>query len=406
MNESDSNRKPHLKDWVVFLCGLCMGIADLIPGISGGTIAFILGIYQPLLNSLKTLNWTAWQHFINGRWKLLSKHIAWRFLVFLLLGVFCAFMCFAKCIHFLLEHEIYRVYVYGGFFGLILASFVFCLKQIKQWNKQIVLGIFLGILVAYALTGTSFTQVQGNYAIELKVDAVPHQLNNYNSNHSLLTGLTLQSLTSLMQQGFVHNSTPIYNNQHLLIGLAGELITPTPASFFNTWMIFCGAMAVCALLLPGISGSYILTLLGVYPLVLSSLVEFTQGLLKGNLHFESFTILASLGLGILIGVLAFTRTLAWILKMYPDQALAVLSGFMIGAIRSIWPFWTYDYAFIPDKLYKGPQLVFLQPYIPAWHSPLVLYALLCAITGFMSVFLLEYLTKQKLSDCESKSHFS
>ena len=129
-------------------------------------------------------------------------------------------------------------------------------------------------------------------------------------------------------------------------------------------------------------GSYILTLLGVYSIVIEALIDFIQGLKHFSFQYEAFGILGSLGIGIVFGAIVFARGVSWLLKEVPNFTVAVLSGFMIGAIRSVWPFWTYDYMIIPLKLHKGAQLIPLYPVLPSFYSPLIWQAALCTLTGF------------------------
>lgn len=380
----------------LFLCGICMGAADLVPGISGGTIAFILGFYQPLLESLRTLKWSAFQCLFKGQWDQFSKRVAWKFLLTLLAGVACAFISLANIFHYILAHEVYRIYLYATFLGLILASFVFCVRQIQVWKGKMIVGLCIGALAAYFLTDTTLAPASdGEFAIPIEIKSQDIALRNYDSSHQLLTGLSSQTLSVLLAQGLLQDTTPVYNQQRVLIGLAGELVMPYHFSLFNGWLVMCGALAICALLLPGISGSYILTLLGVYPTVIESLVEFLNALGRFSFNLEAFSVLWSLGIGIVFGALAFAHVLSWLMRHYPNQSLALLSGFMIGAIRSVWPFWSYEYVMVPLKLYKGPQLVALRPFFPSWDSPLVWQALLCAIVGFTVVFALEAYVKRK-----------
>ena len=104
--------------WRLFFCGLCMGAADLIPGISGGTIAFIFGFYQPLLENLKTFNLSAFQNLFKGKFKDFFQQVAWKFLLTLVSGIFCALICLVDLFHFILSHEIYRIYLYSTFLAL------------------------------------------------------------------------------------------------------------------------------------------------------------------------------------------------------------------------------------------------------------------------------------------------
>jgi putative membrane protein len=384
------------RGWILFLCGICMGVADLVPGISGGTIAFILGFYHPLLESLQTLNGSAFQCLWKGEWREFSQRVAWRFLLTLLAGILTAFICLANFFHFILADEVYRIYLYAIFLGLILASFVFCLRQIKVWKGRMILGLCVGAFAAYLLTNTTLTPTtEGEFAVPIEIDAHEITLRNYDSSHHLLTGLSSQALGVLLAQGLLQNNTPVYNQQHVLVGIVGEFVVPYRISFFNGWLVFCGALAICALLLPGISGSYILTLLGVYPTVIEALVEFLNSLGHASFNTEAFAVLWSLGLGIGIGALGFARVLSWLLHHYPNQSLALLSGFMIGAIRSVWPFWSYEYMIIPFKVSKGPQLVAMHPFIPSWNSPLMWQAILCAAIGFVFILALDAYVKRK-----------
>jgi putative membrane protein len=375
-----------------------MGAADLIPGISGGTVAFILGFYHPLLESLKTLNGAALKSLVKGQWRAFSQRVAWRFLLPLVAGIVCSLATLANFFHFILGQEVYRTYLYAIFLGLILASFVFCIRQIQRWTWKSVGGFLLGALCAYVLTdSTLIAPHEGEYAVKVHLESVQTQISvrNYAPHQQLLTGLTPQMLSALVAQGGVPETARVYDQHFVDLGEAKEFLVPRSALYFNGWLILCGALAICALLLPGISGSYVLTLLGVYPLVIESLVDFLNGLKALQFNGEAFIVLGNLALGIGMGALGFARVLSWLLRCYPNPTLAALSGVMIGAIRSVWPFWTYTYAFLPLKLEKGAQLVALQPFIPVWNNPLCWQAGMCTVAGFLLVLGLEALARRK-----------
>lgn len=269
------------KPWIVIFFGFCMGIADLIPGISGGTIAFVLGFYEPLMESLKSINRSFFTELLKGDWKSIVGRSSVRFLFYLLLGVFSAFLFFSRAIHTLLKNETGQMYLYAIFFGLVIASFVFCLKKIKKWNFWLSLLLLSTTLLSYLLTG-SVSAPSSSFDLE------------------------------------------------------------SPLVFLHLWLFFCGMVGICALLLPGISGSYLLILLGVYPLVIEALVHFTEGLRFFAFDLEAFMILASLGLGVLCGALFFGRCINLLLKNYPDITLTTLSGFMLGGLRTVWPFKSFE----------------------------------------------------------------
>lgn len=282
--------------WIqLIFFGFCIGTADLVPGISGGTMAFILGIYEELIHSISSLKPSS----------LFSRTSFWQFLFPLLLGISSAFILMAHWVQSVLQHDDYKLYLYAGFLGLILASIYFCSRQIKKWDITYGVTLSIGVCLGYILT----------------------------SNFS------------------------IHYDQNAL------------------WLILCGTVAIAAMLLPGISGSYMLTILGVYPLAIGSLVDFTSGLKSFTWESHAFSILAYLGIGIFIGAIFFSKGIKWLLNSYRESTIALLTGFMLGAIRSVWPFTT-------PMLHSQPHSFF-------W------IACGCTALGFALVFLIEMLAKTK-----------
>jgi putative membrane protein len=329
------------KDWVrIALCGMCMGAADIVPGISGGTIAFIIGIYQDLLNSIKSFDIRAFYLLLCLRFREFNSKVSWEFLTALIAGILFSFLTLAQFFNFLLGHEVYRVYLYSAFLGLILASVVFCAKQLNRWNFAHFFALLAGAAVAYVLTGT-----------------ILHPLNS---------------------EALFH-----IPDAHVKSG-------------FNLWIICCGAIAISAMLLPGISGSYLLTILGAYGMVIQALADFIQGVATFIFDDEAFFILANMLLGIMIGALVFSHVVSWLLRSYHDLSIAALTGFMVGALRSVWPFWSYSYVLLPFKLEKGPQLKIADPILPDFTSVLFFQSIGFAILGFGLVLILERIANRKL----------
>lgn len=385
-----------LRGFYLFLCGICMGAADLVPGISGGTIAFIMGFYGPLLESLKSFNYQSFKYLLTGQWRAFLQSTHWKFLLTLIAGIATAFLLFAGFIQFVLGHEFYRSYLYAAFLGLILGSFYFCIKQVVKWTMYESLGLAVGAVCAYCLTTISTSQapLQGSYAVKIDLKYRSSELANYKDG--VLTNLTEEALGVLAAKGMIESTTLVYDENGQLLGQVAELAAfPHTSSWLNGWLIFCGMVAVCALLLPGISGSYLLTLLGVYPMVIGALADWVSHLKQGLFDFDSFEILLNLGLGILIGALLFARFLSWLLKAHPNLSLAILSGFMIGALPSVWPFWSYASILLPMKLEKGPQLLALDPVWPSWFSSQAYLALLWMIAGCLLVIGIEFLAKYR-----------
>lgn len=237
----------------LLMTGVTMGAADVVPGVSGGTMAFILGIYEELVEAIKSVNWQVLERVFAWRPREALAVIPWQFLLILGCGIVTAFVVLARPINWLLQHE--PVLLYSFFFGLILASIVAVSRQIA-WSAMACACLLLGTAAAY----------------------------------------------------FVVGLVPVETSQ-------------------TAWVLFLSGMAaITAMILPGISGSFILLILGQYQFVIESIKD---GALLG---------LVPLALGCAVGILAFVRILSWLLKNYNQWTIAVLVGFMVGSLRRIWPF--------------------------------------------------------------------
>lgn len=236
----------------LYFTGVAMGIADLIPGVSGGTMAFILGIYEELINAIKSFNIQALKLALGRKFGALLDHIPWRFLLVLGAGLGSAVFGLAHLMAFLLENE--RVYLFAFFFGLILAS-IFAVSAHVRWAPGTIAALLIGSVSAYILVGM-----------------VPLDMPN------------------------------------------------DPLTLFLSGMV-----AIMAMILPGISGSFILLILGQYEFILDAVRSL------------DLVTVAIVGSGAVIGLTVFSRVLSWLLKHYGQTTIAVLIGFMIGSLRVIWP---------------------------------------------------------------------
>lgn len=230
-----------------------MGSADVVPGVSGGTIAFITGIYETLLESIGKINLEAFNLLKSGQFKALWAHVNGSFLLVLLAGIATSIISLAKIITVLLSD--YPIQVWSFFFGLIVISALIILREIKNWNFGVIIALMIGAIIAYFITSS------------------------------------------------------------------------TPAETSNApWFIFlAGAVAICAMILPGISGAFILLLFGKY--------EYILGAIK---NFQILDILL-FGLGCVAGILTFARLVSWLFKKFHNLTMGVLSGFMIGSLYKVWP---------------------------------------------------------------------
>ena len=248
------NKTRTLRQYVtLFFKGMAMGGADVVPGVSGGTIAFITGIYETLLDSIASVNADALQLVFKGRFKDFWQHINGNFLITLFAGVAVSILTLAKLLGYLLEA--YPIQLWSFFFGLIIIAAYLVAKEINRWSVGVVVAGAVGIAIAYYIT------------------------------------------------------------------LATPAETPTAL-----WFVFLsGAVAICAMILPGISGSFILLILGKYAYILEALNE------------RNFVVIGVFILGCIVGILTFARVISWLLDHYHDIAVALLAGFMIGSLGKIWP---------------------------------------------------------------------
>ncbi len=251
-----------LKDYImVGVKGACMGAADVIPGVSGGTIAFIMGIYDEFVGSLASVNAEAVRLLFSGKIKAFWKHINGNFLLSLILGIGVSVVALAGLMQMLLSD--FPIPTWAFFFGLIVASSMFIIRGISGWKLKEVIFLVFGVVL----------------------------------------GVVVCTLSP----------------------------TKTPDAL---WFIFLsGAIAICAMILPGISGSFILLILGKYQYVMESISELVSGVDIGS----NLVIIGVFLIGAVVGILGFSKFLHWLLARWHKETLIVLAGFIIGSLVKVWP---------------------------------------------------------------------
>lgn len=308
------------------LKGVGMGMAEVVPGVSGGTIAFITGIYERLINVIKAIGPELLQSLrkdgLRGAWKTLDG----AFLISLLTGMVIGIVIGVFLITYLLAT--YPLLVWSYFFGLIMVSAWIVGKQISGWDGQIIFLFTLGAAIAY----------------------------------------------------FITVAVPASGNPEL-------------------WYIFlCGSIAVSALLLPGISGSFILLLLGMYTYIIPTV----KSALK-TFQLNELIILTVFGTGMLVGMALFSRVISWTFKHYKDFTLAILTGFLIGSLNKIWPW--QEVLSTMEKESGEKVVVFSKSVLPSTftglennflygNDPQILGCIVMIIAGFLTVFLSENLANR------------
>ncbi|MFP4047703.1 MAG: DUF368 domain-containing protein [Bacteroidales bacterium] len=297
----------------ITLKGMGMGAADVVPGVSGGTIAFITGIYEELVFSIKSINAEAIKRIFSNGLSDFWRAINGNFLFSLFLGVLISVFSLARLLEYLLIN--YPIFVWSFFFGLIVASAIYIASKIKKWNIVRLLSLFIGIIIAYLITQISPAQTTEAY-----------------------------------------------------------------------WFIFLsGALAVCAMILPGISGAFILLLLGKYQFILGAIGEL------------NILVLVIFVLGAIAGLISFSNILSWFLKKYHDATIALLAGFMIGSLNKVWPWKETTETFVDRHGEVQPLLQ--KNVLPSTYesisgeSSFLVYAISAAAIGFILIFVIEYISR-------------
>ena len=314
-----------------FLKGASMGIAEVIPGVSGGTIAFITGIYERLLNSIKSFDLEAIKLLGGFKLKKFFHHIDGFFLVVLALGMVCGIGVGVLGVGYLLEH--FPSPIWAFFFGLIISSALYIGKQVNSWNILALVSLLVGFGIAIGVT----------------------------------------------------------------------FVSPAEGTANLLWVFICGIIAISALILPGVSGSFILLLLGMYTVVRGAAEEVMR-----HQDISSLYIILSFMLGCGIGLLSFARVMSYAFKNHKNATLALLTGFMVGSLRKIWP-WRNVESFLDKESgqlfftkevalsdYPEVQIIKEMNVLPQDYlgNPYVIATILSAIIGFAVIFVFQ-LTEKK-----------
>ena len=294
----------------ITLKGMAMGAADVVPGVSGGTIAFISGIYEELITSINNINLSLVPLFRKEGAKAVWNKINGNFLASLFLGIFISVLSLAKFLSWLLENE--PILLWSFFFGLVVASIFMVAKEITKWNLGSILVFIAGSVLAYFIT-----------------------------------------------------ELPVNNN-----------VDSLPFLFLS------GALAICAMILPGISGAFILVLLGSYKTILDAV------------HERDIKIILTVGVGAIFGLLSFARLLKWMFNHYKNITLALLTGFILGSLNKIWP-WK---KVLETKTFGEKVIVVddvnVLPGTFEGDNKLML-AIILAVLGFSLIFILERSASKK-----------
>lgn len=310
---------------IITLKGLAMGAADVVPGVSGGTIAFISGIYQELIDSINKVNFGVLKTFRTLGLKAAWKQINGGFLFSLVLGIGISILTFAKIITFSLAH--YPILVWAFFFGLVIASIAFVMKDVDKWTLRSIIFLIFGTIVSYLVT----------------------------------------------------------------------IIEPTSSPDSYLYLFFSGFVAIIAMVLPGISGAFILLLMGSYTSIIKTINQFRDALFNLNWDLLQQTVLKLLtfAIGAIIGLKLFSKILHWMFQSHKNPTLALLIGFMIGSLNKIWP-WKKTLTWRKDS--AGIDIPLVEKSISPFSfdgNPQIVFAICLMLMGFLTIFILEKLGAKK-----------
>lgn len=298
---------------MVALKGCAMGMADVVPGVSGGTIAFISGIYEELLDSIKSIDLEAIKLLFTGKFRALWKKINGNFLFSLIAGIGVAILTMARLMTYMLENH--PTITWSFFFGLIIASALMVAREVKHWSAAPIVTMIIGAVLSYWITVVS------------------------------------------------------------------------PATTPNDWwfVMLSGAIAICAMILPGISGAFILLLMGKYMFIMEAVTQMNIG------------VLALFAVGAIVGIVSFSHVLSWLLAKWHDATVTLLMGFMIGSLNKVWP-WKQTLETYLDS--HGVE----QPLVQANVSPAqfemlgseshLTLAIVSCVVGFALIYIIELIGKR------------
>ena len=311
-----------------------------------------------------------------------------------------AILLLSNPFYFLLHHPVYRTFFYSMFVGLTLGAALFCSHQVKEWRRGYVLAFLTAGLVMFFLTlpQPKVTTKEAGFDVVVPIknlppDAQQKPLANYDISNQRLLNVSEANLSVMLAKGLIADDTTVYQQSTQATGPATQFVNPSPPSRFNLWLFFCGMLGICALLLPGISGSYLMTILGAYPILIAAVADLSKGLSHFTIDSDAFFTLLSLFMGMIVGAVIFSRLLSRLLKTHQDITIATLMGCMLGALPAIWPFWSFEYQVPPLRWDHAPELNTVLPLMPDLFSPYVAIAALWVIVGFFTVFGLEHLKK-------------
>lgn len=364
---------------ILFFKGMAMGTVDIVPGVSGSTVAVLLGIYERFITALKNINLALFKSFFElfkgkfskesrAHFRETSKAADLPWLLVLLAGLATAFVAASLVIPRLMESfpQIMR----GIFFGLVLGSMITPILDIKQWRGIYFIPIAICACFFFFILGQQFSP--------------PTQLVEITSQGSTLESICREAPC------FIPPADVMALPQNANVPMLDANTIPEGASVFvpKAYYLYCliaGFCAICAMLLPGVSGSFILLVLGCYYFMLNTGKSFIHGLANGTFYGHHLLYLGCFILGALAGIAIFSRVFSWLIKHYREMTLAAIIGILLGCSRAIWPF---------KEANEAGKLVNI---LPSGDTPQLAATIIAVLCGFGIVALTLWVQKRRKS---------
>ncbi|WP_276166193.1 DUF368 domain-containing protein [Zobellia alginiliquefaciens] len=293
----------------ITLKGMAMGAADVVPGVSGGTIAFISGIYEELITSINNVDLSLFKELKENGLKSAWTKLNGNFLMALFLGIGISVLSLAKLVSWLLENK--PILIWSFFFGLVIASILLVGKEVQKWNAKTIIALIVGAAIAYYIT----------------------------------------------------------------------ILPPSESADSLPYLFLSGALAICAMILPGISGAFILVLLGSYKTIIDAV------------HNLDFKVIGVVGVGAIFGLLSFAKLLKWMFNNQKNLTLALLTGFIVGSLNKIWP-WKR----VLETKTIGEKIITIDENVSPFNfegDNQLMVAIIAALAGFLVIFILERTASKK-----------
>jgi putative membrane protein len=370
--------------WKLFFAGMLGGAVDAAPSISGATVYYVVGIYKDLLSSISNVWGALYESFRTRSLFPLIYEPGLRYLLVLKCGVVLSFLFFARYILLCFEYPTARAVLFSMFFGFVFGSITLFIKKVDRWTKKRLLLFVVSFCVGIGV-------IQGASLFQEPLYSVPITVQLPEASNVQVTGNRLLHVPQSAL--YVLQNAKVVDSSREIVGESGrvDIVLLHNQPYVRFELILLGLLVAGAMLIPGVSGSYVLTIFGYYSLVLSAILEVTTNFFSAQFSTEPFFMLLNLGIGISTGIVFFSRRILWLFESHNASTHSCVAGGLFGTVWCLWPFQKLSYIVDPFHVSKGLHLISTGTYIPSLSLLSSSWYLFCiAACAYSSVFLLQY----------------